>query len=114
MNHVYEDIGYHFLVGGDGNAYEGLGWRKEGAHTYHYNKKSICIAFIGNFIKEAPPTAQIEAAKKLIEIGEKAKILTENYRLLGHLQLYDSESPGEKLYKIITTWPHWSEDISPN
>lgn len=29
--------------------YEGCGWSREGAHTYGYNKKSIGIAFIGNF-----------------------------------------------------------------
>ena len=38
-----------FLIGGDGNVYEGVGWMKEGAHTYGYNKKSVGLAFIGNF-----------------------------------------------------------------
>lgn len=38
-----------FLIGGDGNVYEGCGWTHEGAHTYGYNKKSIGIGFIGNF-----------------------------------------------------------------
>lgn len=27
------DIGYNFLIGGDGAAYEGRGWKTEGAHT---------------------------------------------------------------------------------
>lgn len=40
---------YSFIIGGDGNIYEGAGWHKEGAHTYGYNKKSIGIAFIGDF-----------------------------------------------------------------
>lgn len=29
----FGDIGYNFLVGGDGRAYEGQGWDKVGAHT---------------------------------------------------------------------------------
>lgn len=29
----FSDIGYNFLVGGDGSAYEGRGWNKQGAHT---------------------------------------------------------------------------------
>lgn len=38
-----------FLVGDDGNIYEGAGWYKIGAHTYGYNSKSIGLAFIGTF-----------------------------------------------------------------
>lgn len=29
----WDDIGYNFLVGGDGNVYEGRGWLKQGSHT---------------------------------------------------------------------------------
>lgn len=29
----WDDIGYNFLVGGDGEVYEGRGWDKQGAHT---------------------------------------------------------------------------------
>ena len=31
------DIGYSFLVGEDGNIYEGRGWNEIGAHTKGYN-----------------------------------------------------------------------------
>lgn len=31
------DIGYSFMVGEDGNVYEGRGWDQVGAHTYGYN-----------------------------------------------------------------------------
>jgi hypothetical protein len=31
------DIGYSFLVGGDGNVYEGRGWDEIGAHTGGFN-----------------------------------------------------------------------------
>lgn len=107
----FGDIGYNFLVGGDGNVYEGVGWNREGAHTYHYNKRSICIAFIGNFSKIKPPERQLIAAQKLIERGLEMKKLTADYRLFGHRQLIDFESPGRELYKIIVKWPHWSENV---
>jgi len=50
--HLFDNYCFRFLsflIGGDGNVYEGCGWTREGAHTYGYNKKSVGIAFIGNF-----------------------------------------------------------------
>lgn len=29
----WDDIGYNWLIGGDGQVYEGRGWNKQGAHT---------------------------------------------------------------------------------
>ena len=37
----WADIGYSFLVGEDGNVYEGRGWSLAGAHCIGYNSKSI-------------------------------------------------------------------------
>lgn len=50
----WSDIGYNFLVGEDGNVYEGRGWAKTGAHTKGYNNKSIGICIIGNYDSEYP------------------------------------------------------------
>ena len=50
MNHNnWSDIGYNFLVGEDGNIYEGRGWMKRGAHAPDYNSESIGICVIGDF-----------------------------------------------------------------
>jgi len=43
------DIGYNFLVGEDGNAYEGRGWDYVGAHAPGYNSQSIGICVPGLF-----------------------------------------------------------------
>uniref|UniRef100_A0A1B0GQR6 Peptidoglycan recognition protein family domain-containing protein n=1 Tax=Phlebotomus papatasi TaxID=29031 RepID=A0A1B0GQR6_PHLPP len=48
-----DDIGYNFLIGGDGSIYEGVGWHRRGSHTYGYNSRSIGIAFIGNYESKA-------------------------------------------------------------
>lgn len=45
----WNDIGYNFLVGEDGNVYEGRGWGKQGAHSVPFNKKSIGICIIGDY-----------------------------------------------------------------
>jgi N-acetylmuramoyl-L-alanine amidase len=45
----WRDIAYNFLVGEDGNVYEGRGWGKiaSQAEPFKYNSINICI--IGNF-----------------------------------------------------------------
>jgi N-acetylmuramoyl-L-alanine amidase len=45
----WNDIGYNFLVGEDGNVYEGRGWAAVGAHAPTYNTRSIGICIIGDF-----------------------------------------------------------------
>ncbi|XP_055701349.1 peptidoglycan-recognition protein SA-like isoform X2 [Phlebotomus papatasi] len=108
----WDDIGYNFLVGGDGSAYEGRGWDKVGAHTKGFNVDSICIAFIGTFTKNTPPERQLLAAQKVIQWGVDLGKLSKDYRLFGHRQLIPTESPGAALYAIIKKWPHWSKDPS--
>jgi N-acetylmuramoyl-L-alanine amidase len=46
----YEDIAYNFLVGGDGQTYEGRGWDLQGAFARGVNNKSLGIAFIGKAV----------------------------------------------------------------
>uniref|UniRef100_A0A182QID0 Peptidoglycan recognition protein long class n=1 Tax=Anopheles farauti TaxID=69004 RepID=A0A182QID0_9DIPT len=110
----FSDIAYQFLVGGDGNAYEGRGWTKQGAHTKGFNVDSICIAFIGTFIDNAPPISQLSAAKQLIQLGLNGNYLAANYNLYGHRQLAPFESPGKALFDIIKTWPHWTNKLGDN
>ncbi|KAG5870410.1 hypothetical protein JTB14_038159 [Gonioctena quinquepunctata] len=103
------DIGYNFLVGGDGAAYEGRGWKKEGAHTFGWNNRSLGVGFIGTFISKPPPKNQIDAFHKLLAKGVELGILTNDYKILAARQLYATESPGKSFYEIIKTWDHWSE-----
>uniref|UniRef100_A0A034VF87 Peptidoglycan-recognition protein LF n=1 Tax=Bactrocera dorsalis TaxID=27457 RepID=A0A034VF87_BACDO len=105
------DIGYNFLIGGDGLVYEGRGWYNQGAHTTGYNGNSICIAFIGTFNVEVPTEKDLKAAQLLIDEGVRLGVLTGNYRLYGARQLTATESPGKALYSIIMKWPHWSRSI---
>ena len=45
----WADIGYTFIVGEDGNVYEGRGWNSFGAHVPSFNRNSIGICVIGDF-----------------------------------------------------------------
>ena len=63
------DIGYNFLVGEDGNVYEGRGWNNEGAHVRGHNHNSLGIAIIGSFQNRRPNHAALYAATQLIRCG---------------------------------------------
>lgn len=103
------DIGYNFLVGGDGYVYEGRGWTSEGSHTKFYNKRSIGIAFVGTFTNYMPPQRQLNAARNLIALGVNESYIQPDYKLYASRQLSVTESPGQMLYEELITWPHWAE-----
>jgi N-acetylmuramoyl-L-alanine amidase len=44
----FSDIAYNFLVGGNGETYEGRGWDVQGSFAEVFNIRSLGIAFIGN------------------------------------------------------------------
>lgn len=107
-----DDIAFNFLIGGNGIIYNGRGWNAVGRHTKNFNSNSICIALIGIFNYEAPHPIQLDAIQRLIDEGIRLNKITNDYRLYGQRQLIPStNSPGQKLYDIITTWMHWSSEI---
>ncbi|KAL9906732.1 peptidoglycan recognition protein LC isoform 3-T9 [Glossina fuscipes fuscipes] len=106
----FGDIGYNFLLGSDGRVYEGRGWDLQGAHTKGYNINSLGISFIGTFNTRLPNDAQLQAFRLLIDEALRLKKLVENYKLYGARQFAPTESPGLALYKLIQTWPHWTNE----
>ncbi|XP_066146631.1 peptidoglycan-recognition protein 2-like [Euwallacea fornicatus] len=101
------DIGYNFIIGGDGNIYEGVGWHKTGAHTRGYNSRSMGIAFIGNYQDVLPNKKMLEALKNLLNCGVQLGELDKNYRLFGARQVSATASPGTKLFKELKNWSHF-------
>ncbi|KAB0797681.1 hypothetical protein PPYR_08674 [Photinus pyralis] len=104
----WNDIGYNFLIGGDGSVYEGRGWGKSGAHTRNYNNKSIGICVIGNYQSTSPNDSALAALKTLIQEGVAKGHIKRDYKLLGHGQVGATECPGGALYNEIKTWKQWS------
>ncbi|XP_017101462.2 peptidoglycan-recognition protein LC isoform X2 [Drosophila bipectinata] len=103
----WPQVGYNFLVGGDGRIYEGRGWDVEGRHTRFNDKDSIGISFLGDFRKTDPTEKALEACQLLMDQGVRLKKLIPNYDLLGHRQLTGTLMPAENLYVVLQTWPHW-------
>lgn len=108
------DIGYNFMVGGDGNVYECLGWDIEGSHTYHYNKKSIGIGVIGKFHLYKPNEKLINATQLLIQLGVKLGKISENYKLNPQCKIRPTISPGRFFVDIMKDWPHYEENTPYN
>ncbi|XP_017085244.1 peptidoglycan-recognition protein LF [Drosophila eugracilis] len=106
------DIGYNFLVGGDGQVYVGRGWHIQGQHVKGYGAISISIAFIGTFVNMEPPARQIEAAKRLMDEGVRLHRLQPDYRIYAHRQVSPTESPGQKLYELMKHWPRFTPDVT--
>ncbi|XP_072180858.1 uncharacterized protein [Diadema setosum] len=61
------DIGYNFLIGGDGNVYEGRGLERKGAHARSYNQYSIGIALIGNYMTSLPSQDALATLGKFLD-----------------------------------------------
>ncbi|XP_063811603.1 peptidoglycan-recognition protein SC2-like [Pseudophryne corroboree] len=101
------DIGYSFLVGGDGSIFEGRGWTSVGAHAPNYNSNSIGINLIGTFTSSNPTTAAQNAAKNLIACGVTRGYIKSAYILKGHRNVTATECPGNTFYNTVKTWPRF-------
>ncbi|XP_062593637.1 peptidoglycan recognition protein 1-like [Saccostrea cucullata] len=110
----WDDIGYNFLVGDDGNIYEGQGWGRQGIHVGNNNDKALGVSFIGTFMdKVFPGEAAIGAAKNLIQCGVDLGYISTDYQLLGHRAVKDTLCPGDNLYDAIKEWHNFSEKLKP-
>ncbi|SPP87561.1 blast:Peptidoglycan-recognition protein SB2 [Drosophila guanche] len=110
MGHLlrkFRDIGYNFLIGGDGRIYEGLGFGIRGEHAPHYNSQSIGVAFIGNYQRALPSPQMLQAARTLITIAVQRRQLQRNYALVGHCQTKATACPGRQLLDELRKWPRW-------
>ncbi|XP_063287743.1 peptidoglycan recognition protein 1-like [Pelobates fuscus] len=106
-NQGWCDIGYNFLVGEDGQVYEGRGWANVGVHAPPYNSISIRISFIGTFTNRAPSASALNAAQSLIRCGVSGGYISSSYIVKGHRNVGSTECPGAKLYAIIKKWSNF-------
>ncbi|XP_052805656.1 peptidoglycan-recognition protein SC2-like [Mya arenaria] len=104
----WSDIGYSFLVGEDGNVYEGRGWSYVGAHTQNYNSIAFAASMIGSYDSHLPNAKALTAVKNLIACGIQLGKIRSTYRLYGHRDAGQTSCPGDRLYAEIQTWPHYS------
>ncbi|MFH2204153.1 MAG: peptidoglycan recognition family protein [Elusimicrobiota bacterium] len=63
---AFQDIGYHFLIAGDGRVVQGRPSNMLGAHAHGANRGNLGIALMGNFMKKDPTPDQMESLKRLV------------------------------------------------
>jgi N-acetylmuramoyl-L-alanine amidase len=56
----------------------------------------------------------LEAARRLIAVGVSSGKIREDYVLLGHRHVRDTECPGQALFDEISKWPHFSVSSPQN
>ncbi len=98
----YGDVGYHFMVDYAGRVWEGRSLAYQGAHVAGQNPGNLGIMLLGNFEKQRPAAAQVEALGKLLFL------LTERFRIrrsavYAHCDLAATDCPGAHLYRQLTT-----------
>ncbi|XP_054434644.1 N-acetylmuramoyl-L-alanine amidase [Pteronotus mesoamericanus] len=108
----WDDIGYSFVVGSDGYVYEGRGWHWVGAHTRGHNSRGFGVAFVGNYTAELPAEAALSTVRDVLpRCAVRAGLLRPDYVVLGHRQLVRTDCPGDALFHLLSTWPHFGANV---
>ncbi|XP_033730051.1 peptidoglycan-recognition protein SC2-like [Pecten maximus] len=116
MDNGYVDIGYHYLIGGDGSVFEGRGWQYEGAHAFsYYNNISIGVCLIGNFNGKKPTNKATTALSKLNTCLQRIGKLNLTHSVYGHRDVRQTECPGDKYYPTLkeTFGASWHREYPP-
>lgn len=71
--------------------------------------ESIGISFIGDFREVPPNNATIDAALRFFDDAAALGKITEEYQINAHMDVRESEAPGEAFMKIIRTWPRYKK-----
>lgn len=97
-----DSIGYHIMIGKNGQYYLTRALEKQGNHTTYYNSMSIGIGIFGDFNKKEPTEKQLESLKKICSFLKK-KYAIKN--CISHTQAiynYLEEKSSLKLPKFTT------------
>lgn len=114
------DIGYNYIIGKDGSIFEGRygGNGVIGGHSYYngtnYNKGSIGIAVLGNYVGETLSAESLDSLQKLVgwlaannSIGISSEIKFHGKKLdsavIGHKDVASTACPGKNIYNNLSS-----------
>jgi hypothetical protein len=99
----WDDIGYHFLIDGQGRVVEGRPAETLGAHVLGANENNIGIAMMGDFEKIQPTHAQVESLTRLVSylaVKYKRDPAATGF-LEPHRHFNSTDCPGKNMMKIF-------------
>jgi N-acetyl-anhydromuramyl-L-alanine amidase AmpD/uncharacterized small protein (DUF1192 family) len=88
-------IGYHYVVGEDGTLSQTNDLETVSYHAVDANPTGVGICFLGNFMKKAPPQAQLQAGAHLVAWLMQELGLSLN-AIQGHQEVVDTRCPGDQ------------------
>lgn len=95
------DVPYHMLIDLDGRIYEGRDWRYMGETNTTYDPRGhFLISVIGNYGRQEPTRAQIEAIADLMAWAA-ARFDVPLERIGGHYDYAETSCPGEHLRRYL-------------
>lgn len=97
----WDDIGYNFLIGGNGLIYIGRGFRFQGAHVKYKNDITMGICMIGNYTDKLPNIHALTALRQMICCLKT----NDTIQLRGHRDLGETKCPGNALYNLLKYCP---------
>ena len=87
------DIPSNFLIGDDGNVYEGRGFTYQGEivskNFFDAYRESIIVAFIGNFSSQQPSEEQFASFNSFLTKSAAENKIMSNFALFSQNQLTD-------------------------
>ena len=100
VNLGWGDVGYHFAVDRAGNVWEGRPLTWQGAHVKNHNEHNIGVVALGNFDRQQPSRAQLDALRRHV------CLLMSTYnvpatRLRTHQEWAPTACPGRSLQRYM-------------
>jgi len=100
----WADIGYHWLIGFDGNVYQGRVTSAQGAHAgAGHNAHNLGISVLGDFTKVLPARRQLRTVQIFLD-RQLARYAIPIERLYGHRDFKPTQCPGDRLYAWLQAY----------
>lgn len=92
----WQGIGYHYVIGLNGERWQGRNESEIGAHVLNYNHESIGVVYVGGTQSDCrtPQDTRTEAQKReLITLLKELKMKYKTAKILGHRDLNATACP---------------------